>query len=156
MERLFSAFSYLDTAVVQSRVPDNVERILQCYKELPREENFGLETATFIWSTMEEKHRRIVTLSPADDMPIQGKHLIKPMEEIKNARGRKKTFLTTNQQAQYAGEDDIDFETHAEIEVPEPVAEERYGEEGEEEDVFEDVPETQGFRGWSVLGEEYS
>ena len=45
---------------------------------------------------MEEKHRRIVTLSPADDMPIPGKHLIKPMDEIKKRQRKEKNFLDNN------------------------------------------------------------
>ena len=130
VERLFSAFTYLDTAVVQQRNPDNTERIIRMYKELPAEEVFDLRTATFIWKKYDA--RRTVLLPPVNEFPTPNKHLIKHMDEIQKARGKRNTFMNTNRETLYDEENYIDFE--AETPIQELIEEEPNSSE-EEQDI---------------------
>ena len=100
------------------------------YKELPAEEVFDLRTATFIWKKYDA--RRTVLLPPVNEFPTPNKHLIKPMDEIQKARGKRNTFMNTNRETLYDEENYIDFE--AETPIQELIEEEPNSSE-EEQDI---------------------
>ena len=83
VERLFKAYTYLDTAQVQGRTPDNVDRMLISYKELPIEELYDLDTTGYLLSLSQGN---VAIPPPINDLPTGEKQLIKSMDDIQRAR----------------------------------------------------------------------
>jgi hypothetical protein len=108
VERLFSAYSYLDTAQIQGTTDDHMERLMLLYSELPSRQTFDYATAVKIWSRPIDANRRIAVATMTGIPSAVNKCLVRSQEEILKARcreRRKRTALYTDQNIEQEIED---------------------------------------------------
>ena len=71
---------------------------------------FDIQTACFIWKKSDA--RNTVFLPLLHEVPTRNKHLVKPIEDIQGARGKKANLTIITREMMYENEHDIDFEKY--------------------------------------------